>query len=396
MKSYLFKIFVAAALLYMSVISGCKEEERVYYLDDSAGTPQQVTDVKVLPTPGGAIITYKLPKDKSLSYVKAVYEIEGGIVREAKSSIYSDTLKLEGFGDTRQHTVNIYSVSRNEKMSEPLPVSVTPLEPPVFSVFKTLTMEATFGGLDIRFQNETQASLAIFIQGDTVGGEWFNVADYYSAAPVGNISIRGMNPTEGNYSIYLRDRWNNKSDTMVLRLTPLYEELIPYGKFKLLNLVGDKSLGQPKYPVMNIFNGKYGAAEDWYKSEDDTYPQWFTIDIGNSVIFSRMKLFQAVQYPYVADWVKDFEIWGSNEPVADWDKWTLLGSFQCEKPSGLPDPQYTAEDMDYERAGEDYNFPTGIPAVRYFRFKVLINRGGGGKFYVLNEVLLWGQIIKEN
>jgi len=384
-----------STIVAVAFIVGCKEEERLYYLDESAGIPQQVSIVKTEPTPGGALIIYQLPKDKSLSYVKAVYDTGDGIVSEAKSSIYSDSLKLEGFGDTKQHTVNVYSVSRSEKASDPLEVKVTPLEPPVQTVFKTLTMEATFGGLDVTFENENRASLAIFIKGDTTGnGEWFDVADYYTEVPQGRISVRGMNPTEGDYSIYIRDRWNHKSDTLVQRLTPLYEELLPYQDFKLITLPSDKNVGQlGKYLVMNLFNGSYGKAEDWYKSQDDTYPQWFTIDMGHKVVFSRLKLFQAIQYPYVVDWVKDFEFWGSNEATDDWDKWTLLGSFSAEKPSGLPDPSYTAEDLDYERNGEDYNFPVGVPAVRYFRFVVTSNRGGGGKFYVLNEILLWGQII---
>jgi hypothetical protein len=203
-----------------------------------------------------------------------------------------------------------------------------------------------------------------------------------------------MEAKAADFGIYIRDRWNNKSDTLIKNLTPLFEEPIPWSNFKLVSLPSDKNKGQGRYAVANLFNGSFGAAEDWYKSEDDTYPQWFTMDMQQSVVFSRMKLFQAVQYPYVPDWVKDFEIWGSNELVDDWDNWVLLGHFEGVKPSGLPDPSYTAEDMEYERAGEDYSFPVGIPAVRYMRFKVLINRGGGGKFYVLNELSFWGQIVK--
>jgi hypothetical protein len=98
------------------------------------------------------------------------------------------------------------------------------------------------------------------------------------------------------------------------------------------------------------------------------------MDMQQPVVFGRMRLFQCIGYPYVPDWVKEFEIGGSNELADDGDKWILPGHFESFKPSGLPDPSCTAEDMEYERAGEDCSFPVGIPAVRYMHFKVLTGK----------------------
>lgn len=387
---YLFIILLIPISWY-----SCKEEGHLYYRDEGDYIPERISDLNVFSLPGGVNITYKIPKDKNLSYVKAVYEIQPGISREAKSSFYNDTLKLVGFGDTLNYTVNIYSVGKNEKISEPLTLSVKPLLPPVKTVFETITLDATFGGLNITFKNDSKADLAIFILTDTTGGKWDPLTTYYSAAMEGKFSVRGLKPKEGDYALYIRDRWNNKSDTLVKTLIPLYEEIIPYNYFKLItSLPSDKNKGQGKYGVANLFNGSYGVAEDWYKSEDDTYPQWFTMDMGKKVIFSRMKIYQAIQYPFVPDWVKEFEIWGTNELTDNWDNWMMLGKFETVKPSGLADPAYTAEDLEYVRNGEDFDFPVGIPAVRYMRFKVISNRGGGGKFYVLNELTFWGQLEK--
>ncbi len=44
--------------------------------------------------------TYDLPKDPNLSYIKAVYEAQPGVFNETKSSYYTDTLALAGYGDT--------------------------------------------------------------------------------------------------------------------------------------------------------------------------------------------------------------------------------------------------------------------------------------------------------
>ncbi|MDR2037728.1 MAG: DUF4959 domain-containing protein [Bacteroidales bacterium] len=393
MKANVYLILLITILAYTGY--SCKEEGHHSYPGDDDSVPGQVDNINAVSTPGGAIITYKLPKDKSLSYVKAVYEIQPGVIREAKSSFYKDTLLLVGFGDTLDYKVEIYSVGRNEKTSEPVTINVKPLLPPIKTVFETLTIDATFGGVNISYKNDSQADLAIFLLADTTGNDWFQLSDYYTSSLAGKFSVRGLDPNETNFAVYIRDRWNNKSDTLLKTLVPLYEEAISYQSFKLVSLASDKNKGQGKYVVANLFNGKILGAEDWYKSEDDTYPQWFTMEMSQKVIFSRMKLYQAIQYPYVSDWVKEFEIWGTNELVDDWDKWTLLGHFECIKPSGLPDPDYTAADLEYERSGGDYEFPEGLPAVRYMRFKVNINRGGGGKFYVLNELSFWGQIVEE-
>src|SRR5690554_3177325 len=79
------------------------------YIDKEASAPANVRDVTVENRPGGAVITYTLPDDPNLAYVKAVYEIRPGVLREAKSSLYIDTLELVGFGDTNEYPVNIYS-----------------------------------------------------------------------------------------------------------------------------------------------------------------------------------------------------------------------------------------------------------------------------------------------
>jgi len=214
---------------------GCKEEGQLYYLYDSSSIPAQVSDVKITSLPGSVNLTYKIPIDKNLSYVKAVYEIQPGVFREAKSSLYRDTLNLVGFGDTLTYKVNIYSVGKNEKESVPMTVSVKPLLSPVKTVFNTLSVDATFGGLNITFKNESKADLAIIVMSDTASNsEWVPLFTHYTAAPDGKFSIRGLQAKESDFALYIRDRWNNKSDTLLTTLTPMYEELIPYTYFKLM------------------------------------------------------------------------------------------------------------------------------------------------------------------
>ncbi|HMG11207.1 MAG TPA: DUF5000 domain-containing lipoprotein, partial [Mucilaginibacter sp.] len=53
------------------------------------------------------------------------------------------------------------------------------------------------------------------------------------------------------------------------------------------------------------------------------------------------------------------------------------------KPSGLPVGQNSQADADFAAAGEPFTFPTGVPAVRYIRFKVLETWGEANYFHIL-------------
>ena len=391
MKKFLYYLIV---FVYTASWYSCNEEGNIYYFDSYTPAPEQVSDLQVVNTPGGAIITYKIPKDNKLSYVKAVYEIQPGVFREAKSSFYKDTLALVGFGDTLSHQVKIYSVGRNEKASTPLSVKVKPLIPPVKSVFETLTVEATFGGINIKFNNESRADLATFVMMmDTTGQHsWIPLTTYYNAVQNGDFSFRGLNPEERDFAVCIRDRWNNKSDTLIKTLIPLYEELVSKNNWKALHLTGDfwKELDK-NAKIENLWNDKLG---DIFATIDfQSLPQWFTIDLNQPVLLSRMKLFQRVSYPYSNNWVKAFEIWGTNNYDSDggWKNWELLGKFDSRIPSGSVWPNYTDDDMEYQKAGEDFTFPQPSPAVRYIRVKVMDTYGGTGQ-YTIGELTFWGQL----
>src|SRR5699024_5689274 len=102
--------FFCALLL----INSCSEEKYTNPIDDDVA-PAPVSNVQVESLPGGARISYDLPSDESLRYVKAVYNIRPDYTRETKSSLYTDYLIVDGFPSTDEYEVTLYAVSKGEK-----------------------------------------------------------------------------------------------------------------------------------------------------------------------------------------------------------------------------------------------------------------------------------------
>lgn len=394
-KAYYILIWAFVIGLY-----GCGKDERLDYTDPNAPAPAQVSAVKATATAGGATITYTLPSDPNLSYVKAVYEIQPGVSREAKSSIYANSLELVGFGDELSHEVKLYSIGKNEKESAPVSIFVQPKTPPVRSVFSNIKLTETFSGVNVVFQNPDKANLAIVVMVDSTGkNTWSTINTQYTNAVEGNFSVRGFKSEERKFGVFVRDRWNNKSDTLIKKLTPKFEIEIPKNLWTNLDLPNDqKGVADPAFKVEYIWDGKWASlGNQCYASPNaSVLPQSLTIDLKQKVLMSRIKAHQAPNtHIYVGSAFKTFELWGSNAPNPDgsWDSWQKLGTFRSFKPSGLPLGQMSDQDRNYANfLGEDFDFDTPPPAVRYIRWKTTETYSSTGQV-VIAELRLFGQIV---
>lgn len=171
------------------------------------------------------------------------------------------------------------------------------------------------------------------------------------------------------------------------------------GLFQLVKLPTDtyQPYSSANNSVDKIWDGKLNTESPTFLTAPGTpMPQWFTFDLGVTVQLTKMKLYQRgtnTTRLYAGGNVKTFEIWGSTDPNPDgsWDdSWILLGSFESVKPSGSPAGQMTSEDLNYILAGEDFQFASDVPEVRYIRFKTLSNWDAAGRDYAnIGEVTFW-------
>lgn len=151
------------AMLLILVFTSCSEEDILSPLENNQVPPGTVENVRVENLPGKVRLTYTLPEDKDLLYVVAKYELENGTEVEVKSSYYNNSMLLEGFAGQSDRNVNLYAVNRSEIESEPVIVTVSPLEAPIFDVFESLEVSPDFGGIKINSRNNTNEDIALLV-----------------------------------------------------------------------------------------------------------------------------------------------------------------------------------------------------------------------------------------
>jgi len=380
-------------------LASCNEEVPIGPLTKDAPVPLPVSNVVVENLPGKVKLTYDLPNDKNLLYVVAECLIEGEL-REAKSSFYENSLMIEGFADTSEYEVKLYSVNRSEQKSEEVSVTVHPLEPPYQTIFSTLNMYEDFGGVTVNFENLSEADIAVSIIVKDSLGFWNLVDTYYTKSKDGAFSVRGFDPVAMEFGVYVKDRWNHVTDTLIQELTPIFEKHLERSKFYEYYLPTDQTAAWGWY-MYNLWDGvllhNTNIDHPGFHTAPGGLPQWFTFSMGVKAKLSRFRYYQRGQYMAWQDRnIKKFELWGSNDPNPDgsWDdSWTLLLEGESVKPSGLPPGQNSQEDMDLISEGEEFYFPSDAPAVTFIRMKVLETWGGGDHFYIMG-VDFWGAEVE--
>ncbi|GAA4311853.1 DUF5000 domain-containing lipoprotein [Compostibacter hankyongensis] len=388
----MYKRFFPVIFVLLS-LAACKED-KTSPIENDGKAPGPVSDVQVENLPGAARLTYKAPGDEDMLYVEAHYDIREGQERIARSSLYKNYMMLEGFGDSSTHNVTLYAVDRGLNKSTPVEITVHPKTPPVYDVFKSLSMAASFGGMGLSMKNSTEANIAIVVITPDSLGEMSPAETFYTSRIAGDFYVRGYDTVKRTFGIYVRDRWNNLSDTLFEELTPLFEAKLDKTKFRKVDLPTDyNKANQNGAQVMEHLWDDSRSENDFTTLPGFGLPQWFTFDLGIKSKLSRMVVWTRTssRFLYQSGAVKKWEIYGSNSPAPDgsWDSWTLLMRCESIKPSGLPVGTNSQEDLDFVNAGWEFTFPPDAPPVRYIRWKTLEN-WGNVTHITLTEMDLFG------
>ena len=379
-------------VLVLMMAAGCKRDD-LHPLEEDGLAPASVENVSYSSLPGSVKLTYSLPADKDLLYVQAVYTNKYGKEVSVKASYYTNSLTVEGFADTASYTMKLYAVDRSENRSVPVEIAVKAATPPVYDVYKTIALKEDFGGLNIQYNNSTEADLAIVVCYKDSTGDFVPFETFYSKQKAGYFTSRGFASKPTEFGVYLRDRWDNRTDTVFATLTPIFEKKLDKSKFRAVVLPTDIPVGWG-LSIPNMWDNVIAPGGNMWHSADGHMPMQVTFDMGVTAKLSRFILWQrSGQWIYNHGNPKRYEVWGSVNPPSDgsWTNWVKLAECTSVKPSGQATGMNSTEDVEAAARGEEFNIPLSAPAVKYIRVKVLETWiGKGGQAAHIAEMTFYG------
>jgi hypothetical protein len=343
-------------------------------------SPSPLTNVVVTPTNGGAYVTYTLPNEDDISYVKCEFTYNGK-KRIVRSSIYKNYMEVDGLGEPEEIELKISVIDHSENASQPYVSKFIPLDPPMTAIFRSFKVEPAFGGVKVEWENPARQMVGISFLAANDAGELELKDIVYSSLPTGLKGLRGFNTNKRQFAMSIIDKFENVSDTFKIEMTPFYEVLLDKSKFADAHLLGDNISDRGSRPISNIWDGSLDVL--WHTNPEGGYtvPQYFTIDLGITSQLTRVVLYNRMEYHYAQHNLRLFDIWGTDRlthPITDsyWEDnswkadWTLLKECEVIKPSGSPMGTNTAEDLAAHNAGFEYEIPQDVPKVHYLRFVV--------------------------
>ena len=389
----LFKLIICSIFF----ITSCGEDINEVITDDSA--PGNVNVTRVENGPGVSRIYFNLPNSESFLFAEATFEDDGKTI-SAKASSYNNFVQLDGFSESKEYKVKLYSVSRGMNKSTPLEVVVHPELPPYKAVLNSLDIVAATGGFNVSFVNPSEADLALIIEKlDTETGLWEELDTYYRKDAEAKLKIRDQIGENLNYRIKIRDKFLHYSDYKDFVITPALEREMDYNLFAKVALANDPALFtisgtnlQPHTFLWNqkVFESLQGTGDgSWVgtTSAGGYAEHWMSWDLGKQAQLSRILIYQrgvngtGSISPYTANNLQDFEVWASNDPTPDgaWESWTRILVEKIIKPAGS-----TADVLAASKNGDTYNFDEDLPKYRYLRLKckTTFNASTSVRFYL--------------
>jgi hypothetical protein len=399
MKKAFFTALAGPLLLMWS----CADvETRKPFGANDGKAPGVVTPVSYVQTSGGAIVKFIVPPDEDLMYVKVRYTLDNGKPQEARASLYSDKVTVEGFGNTQPKTLSISAVDRHDNEGAAVPYSITPGAPACQLAFDSLKLSPTFGGVFVETKNVNRKILFIDVSTTDSLGKWYTAHTEYTSVSSIGFAVRGFTDALRSFKVVVRDMFENATEAYEASLTPIFEQQLDLTKFRAVLLPTDiKMDAAGQLGISALFNGNnhYGERNLAHSPDFTEFPVWFTFDMGVKARLSRYTYWQRLEEEFLYNHgnMKTWEVWGcptTPNPSGSWDGWIKLLECESLKPSGLPVEEYSPEDIEHATKGEEFEFPPDAPAVRYIRIKLLSTFADRGLWH-LQQLWFWGLVVEE-
>jgi len=389
-KAVLFLLFIFAAII------SCSDHE-----DLETSPPGILSNVSVTPTNGGGIISYTLPSDDDILYVKAVYTNSQGAEVFRVSSKHNTSVEITGLSQLTPVKVKLFVVDVNENISETVAIDFTPLESFIFLVQESIQITPDLGGVKITWENI--ASKTVFVYVHILEGADEDIRILSSNNPQESIFIRGLPPSEISISTKIEDFDGNITELEEKgTYIPLFEEKIDKSTW---TLVSGQSINGNAYEGRTVkfwddvvdtvetdADNSYFIATRDNNGGSLNFPLDIVIDLNKNVKIQRFIVWQraywyqggGVTYHYQEENIKSFNLYASS----DAQTWSLLGEFDIGDPRNgageIPAPAFQ-EAID----GHEFSLENTSEVFRYLKFQITSNYGST-QITVGSEITLFG------
>lgn len=389
------KLFLLTILIF--TVNSCSKQ------DDGDTTPPSVLTIdSVTPTNGGGIISYTLPNDDDILYVRAEYTNSNGVDVTRASSGYNNSIEIDGLNQITALTITLYVIDENYNQSPPIYVELVPLESFIYLVQESIEVTTDLGGFRITWENIQSKTVYVFVHINNGIEEEIRILSSNNSSE--SIAVRGLPSDEITISTRIED-FDENSTTLEEKgtLTPLFEQVIDKSTWTLVTSqsvngnawegasvnfwddVIDTTNNNSDNSYFMIWRDLNGGSLDW--------PLDLVIDLNKNVKVTRFTVWQRaywyngpsdVPYYFQEENMKSFIIYASN----DGQVWEELGQFDIGDPRDSEGniPQSALESA---ANGHEFELDQVSESFRYLKFSVTSNYGS--EAYVNgSEITMYG------
>ena len=389
---------ILSILLFSFVILfGCKNDE-----SNDLIPPGSLTVENITPTNGGGIISYVLPDDLDILFVRAEYTNSLGEDVYRVSSSHNNFIEIDGLNQNSPVQVRLFVVDENENMSQPVEVEFTPLPSFIFLVQESITITPDLGGVKIEWENIAEKTVYVHLHIENGSDEDIRILS--SNSLIESVFVRGLESVEMTFLTKVEDFDGNITDLEEkATLTPLFEEMIDKSTWTLmsqLSVNGNAWEGETTAFWDDVVDTAETNSDNsyfiiWRDQNGGTlnWPLDIVINLNKNVRIHRFKVWQrafwyggptGAPYYYQEENLRSFDLYASNNSV----DWTLLGQYDIGDPRD-ENGNIPQDYIDAAANGHDFDLEGVSDKFRYLKFSITSNFGSDTYVHG-SEITLWG------
>jgi len=379
------------------LLYGCNNDE-----SQDSNPPGVLTIQNISPTNGGGIISYILPEDSDILFVRAEYTNSLGVDVYRVSSSHNDSIEIDGLNQNTPVQVRLFVVDQSENISEPVEIEFTPLPSFIFLVQQSISISPDLGGVKLEWENVAEKTVYVHLH--IVNGDSEDVRILSSNNVNESIFVRGLESIEMTFLTKVEDFDGNITELEEKgTLTPLFEEMIDKSTWTLmsqLSVNGNAWEGQTTAFWDDIVDTAETNSDNsyfiiWRDQNGGTlnWPLDIVINLNKNVLIHRFKVWQrafwyggptGIPYYYQEENMRSFNLYASNNAI----DWILLGEFDIGDPSD-ENGNIPQDYIDAAANGHDFDLDAVSEPFRYLKFSITSNFGSDTYVHG-SEISLWG------